>query len=1055
MGSEQDIRKQFVEARLGVKRKFRGIANFHERAQMRFDVILDAMFPTKVPLDEWKIRRAYYRNVDEYEWVDDDWWTIRFDQEWGGPNYTAFFRRTAEVPKELDGKPLALRMFVQGDGLLRVDGKPHHALDPFRFIVPLTDKATAGRRYELELETYINWHGGDPGQRVQRPNVFELADLASLDRDVWNVYWDLKAAEKLLDIPDVDEGMAAFVEHHLWEAMKLIPLQQDDPAARREAILAAGRAVRESIYRAEGYRIPGRMNLVGHSHLDIVYMWPYREYVRKIGRTHSTQLRLMEQYPQLTFCQSQAKLYADMKAYWPELYRQVQQRVAEGRWEPIGAFWVEPDCNLISGESLVRQVFYGQRFWQDEFEMTSRTCWQPDVFGMSWAMPQILARSGVEYVMTNKMVPWNDTNPWTLNTFHWQGVDGTKVMGIVPPGHFIGTVDPDDIHTQWRGYSDKATIGETVHIFGWGDGGGGPDPEEIESALRYRDFIGMPEMAFTTCEQAFDRIRDKAADVDLPVWRDEIYLEAHRGTFTNKGRLKKLNRRMEYLCREAEMTSALAWLSGADYPAERIETSWKDLLVTQFHDAVPGTHTTEVYGELLTDYERIASAGEAVRDEALRTLIGDDSGDMLAVLNSLTHERSDAFSVPAALLNGRSVLADDGGALPQQDITDLDGTERVLVCGGAVPGVGYRTFALGEASPAPSADAARAEDRALENEHLRAEFNDDGELVRLLDKDAGREVLPTDGVGNRFCLFEDTPGRYDAWDLVDTYRDHPIDIAGGATLTIDEQGPVRASLRLERPIANSHLVQRISLSAASRQLTFETQVDWKERQRILKVAFPVDVNTTQATYDMAYGNIARPCHRNTSYDAARFEVCGHEWMDMSQGDYGVTLLNDGKYGHEAMDKMMRLSLLKGSIKPDPQADLETHTFTYAIMPHAGTWVDADVQRRSRELNAPMHARLGGATAGRADTLLSCDAPGMTLEAVKRAEDGDDLIVRLVERCNRRVRGTVTLPVPVAQAWSCDLMERKEALLGVDELHVPFEAGPYEIVTLRIRPASRA
>jgi len=1046
MGKEQEIREVFAGWRLGIKKKFRGIADFHERAQMRFEVVLDAIFPKKVPLNEWQIRRAYHRGIDDYEWIDPDWWTIQVGENWGGPNYTAFFRRSAEVPDELAGERLVLRMFTRGDGLLKVNGKPYHGLDPFRYVVPLAESAEPGARYDFELETYMSWHWGN----VERNN-FELADLAAFDAEVWRVYWDLRAAEKLLDIPNIDPDLADFVEHNLWEAMKLIPLQSSDPRALRRAILAAGEAARATIYRAEGHRIQGLMHLVGHSHLDVVYMWPYREFVRKIGRTHATMLRLMEQYPEFTFAQSQAKLYADMKTYWPDLYEQVKARIAEGRWEPIGAFWVEPDCNLISGESFVRQVLYGQLFFEREFGLRSRTCWQPDVFGMSWAMPQILARSGVEYVLTNKMVPWNDTNPWTLNTFWWEGVDGSRVMGIVPPGHFIGTVDPDDIHTQWRSFSDRATVGETLHIFGWGDGGGGPDPEEIESGLRYRDCIGMPRMEYTTCEKAFDSIREAARGVDLPVLADEVYLEAHRGTFTNKGRLKKLNRRGEYLLRETEMAAAFAWLAGGEYPADQIETAWKDLLGTQFHDAVPGTHTTEVYNELLEDYDRIRGEAAPLRDAAVTELLGgpaDEDGCLVAT-NALLHERSDTLSVPFSELVDRAVLGADGAPLPQQRVTDLDGRERLLVRVGGVPGVGIRRLGLAKtAGEAPAAEWPKADGRSLENEHLRAEFNGAGELTRLLDKDAGREVLVAGEAGNRFELFEDTPGRYDAWDLVETYQDHPIDISGNAELTVDETGPVRASLLLARPCAGSRIRQRISLEQGARQLTFETEVHWVERQRILKVAFPFEIHATHATFDMAFGSIQRPNHRNSSYDKARFEVCGHEWADLSQGDYGVSLLNDCKYGHDVLGKRMRLTLLKGSIYPDPEADKETHYFTYAVYPHCGGWAQAGTIRRARELNAPMRACIGPA-GEETGWFLSCDATNVTLEAVKRSEDGEHLIVRLVERGNGSPAGTLRLARPIEQAWSCNLLEEAEDELPVAEGGVALRFRPFEIKTIRL------
>jgi len=892
-----------------------------------------------------------------------------------------------------------------------------------------------------------------------------MAELATFDPEVWDAYWDLRAAEKALDIREIDDRLRDFLETRLWDALKLVPLTHGDPAAVREKVLAAGRLIRQEVYASDRFRGEGLMHLVGHSHLDVVYMWPHREFVRKIARTHSTMLRLMEQYPEFTFCQSQAKLYADMKEHYPEMFEQVRRRVAEGRWEPIGAFWVEPDCNLISGESFVRQILHGQRFFQQEFNLQSRTCWQPDVFGMSWAMPQILARAGIEYVVTSKMVPWNDTNPWKMNTFWWAGFDGTRVLGIIPPGHFIGTVDPDDIDMQWRGFSDKSTIGETLHTYGWGDGGGGPDPEEIESAKRYSDFPGLVRMRFSTIEGAFDRIRQKALAARIPVYRDELYLEAHRGTYTHKGWLKRAHRRAEFLFRDAELAASLAWLAGKPYPEDALDKGWKDFLVTQFHDALPGTHTTEVFGELVCEHERLRGIGESVRAAALDTLVGpeDVKGGGLVVFNPLLHARhGDCVAVPAQAMAGRLARA-GGKALPQQEVEDLDGTRKVLVRVPEAPPVGYVTLELAASDtaeggcatfakpPAPGADAPRATADSLENEFLKATFNAEGELVSLWDKEHNRQVLPKGQVANRFQLFEDTPGRYDAWDLVVTYRDHEIDISGGATLAVDEQGPVRASLRLEKPCAASRIRQRISLYAGQRRLVFETAARWVERQRFLKVAMPVDVNATRATYDIAFGNMTRPNHANTSYDAARFEVPAHQWMDLSQADYGVSLLNDCKYGHECVDNMMRLSLLKGSVSPDPEADKGAHCFTYALYPHAGTWREAGTIREALNLNDALLARVvAKAPPQAAHSFISCDAPGLTLEAVKRSQDGRDLVLRLVERLNARVAARIVLDRPVRQAWSCNLMEKTEAELPVSGNTVTIEGRPYEILTIRLR-----
>jgi alpha-mannosidase len=1056
MSTDIDINEIMNRWRTGVKRKQRGLATFAERTEMRMAVLADRMYPKRLRLDDWKIREVRCTAVGRYEPLDRRWRPMRLGDTWGAEGTSAFWRRRIVIPREFAGARVLLRLYIGGDALLTVNGKPFHGLDPFHHEVQLAARARGGEVLAVGLESYVAWHA-----EKRFPHPFALAELVAVDDEVRRVFFDFRAAVKALDIVDIDRKLEHFLSTRLWEALKLVPLQEPDPAAMRRAILAAGDQLRRDVYETGRFRGHGLMHLVGHSHLDLVFMWPYREFVRKIGRTHSTMLRLLEQYPEFAFCQSQAKLYADMKAYFPDLYRQVKKRVAEGRWELIGAFWVEPDCNLISGESFVRQILYGQKFFQEEFGRRLDTCWQPDVFGLSWAMPQVMARSGIRYFLTNKMAIWNDTNPWTMHTFWWEGMDGSRVLSIVPPGHFIGTVEPDILDRQWRTFSDKETIGQTLHVYGWGDGGGGPDPEMIECGRRYADFPGLVKTRFSTAHAAFESIAAKAAATDkLPVLRDEIYLEAHRGTYTNKARLKKLNRRMEFLYREAELAASLAHLAGRRYPAEALLAGWQDLLTTQFHDSLPGTHITEAYHELLDDYRRIQAVGEKVREDGLAAVLGKQQarGRTLLVFNSLLHARAGILSAPAAMLGGQAVADPEAGPLPQQRVTDLDGAEKVLVRVPEVPPVGYRAFDLvlrgrapcGEACLPAGRPSVRATPSTLENEFLKARLNRDGELVSLYDKVAKREVIEAGQAGNRFQLYEDTPGQYEAWDIAATYVDHEVALSGGGRLRVDEEGPVRASLLLERPIAASRLRQRISLAAGSRLLEFETEIAWVERQRLLKVNFPVAVRSLVATYDIAYGNMTRPTHRNTPFDAAKFEVPAHLWMDLSQADYGVSLLNDCKYGHECKGNVMRLTLLKGATRPDPEADKETHHFTYALYPHAGAWREARTNAAALAMNVPMLARRVAAppAGGTSHSFLACDAPGVALEAVKRAEDGPDLIVRLVEREGALARGRVTFDRPVRKAWSCNLMEEKESPLLADGASVKFAARPYEIVTVR-------
>jgi alpha-mannosidase len=1048
---ESDANEVVNSWRAVIKNKRRMVYTFGERADIRLNAIKGQIYQRRIPLDTWEIREGYHRGQGQYEYRS-DWRPISVGEPWGGKDITAFFRRSIDVPAEFDGESVALRFYIGGDSLLSVNGVPYQGMDPFRNEVLLA-AARGGDRLDIAVEAFVNWHTGEADNKI-----FHQAELAVIDRPVYDAYWDFWCAFKVLAIEDLNPELRQYLEYHLWEAMKPVPPKVDDAGVFRAKLLAAQQQLRSTVYAATCFKSPGLIHLVGHSHLDLVFMWTYREYVRKVGRTHATMLRLMEQYPEFRFCQSMANTYAEMKAHFPAIFEQVKRRVAEGRWDVIGAMWVEPDCNLISGESFVRQILHGQAFFQRELGVQSQTCWQPDVFGMTASLPQILARSGVTSVMTTKMAVWNDTNPWTHNAFWWEGIDGTRVFTFVPSTHFIGMVDPDHLHDHWQNFSAKETLGESLYCYGWGDGGGGVDIEMLESARRYADFMGLPRLKFSGAEEALASIAARAPQVDLPVWRDELYLEAHRGTFTNKGLLKKYNRRLELLYREAEILATWAGLEGTPYPADALHRGWQALLTTQFHDSLPGTHITEVFHDLVAELARIETLGQQIRLDATRALLSGLDGssvrpEAITIFNSFLHLRSDSLCLPETVM-GNAVLFDEAGQpLPHQHVTGLDHQPGLLTQLPAIPSVGYRVFHLAQsaAEGARPTSTVQAAEGLLENEFLRARFNAEGELVSLYDKEQAREVLVDGQMGNHFQLFEDMPGKYDAWDIVASFADHEIVLPHAETMTVDETGPVRASLRLEKPFFNSRITQRISLYAGAHQLVFETHVHWQERQKLLKVGFPVDVNASYATYDIAFGNLRRPVHRNTSYDAAKFEVPAHQWMDISDGGYGVSLLNDCKYGHEAHGQLIRLTLLKGSVYPDPEADLGDHDFTYAFYPHAGSWEAAQTLQHALNLNSPLAWSLGNPADSQPTqhSFLACTAPNLSLEAVKRAEDGQHIILRLVERHNCHTRATLVFDRPVVEAWSCDLMEKIETRLNPVGHELPVVLKSYEILTLRV------
>lgn len=1041
-----------------VKDKKRQIITPEETIGMKIASLKQWLYVDPEPVTGWMHRPFHYTRKGERRYAGEDWRPIAVGDTWGGPDVSAEFRTRAVLPARYAGKRVVLQVYFGGDGLLSVNGEPYHGLDPFRNTVPLTECAQGGEEYDLACESYIFWHAGE-----SEVKHFECSHLAVLDTEMNDIYWDLVCAYKVM-MADGETGGAAidpevrgYVQDVLARATAFIDQNEADPLIFRENAQLARGVVREGLYEAHVFQRPGLMHLNGNSHLDICFMWTHAEFLRKIGRTHATALRLMEQYSHYKFSQSQPLLYEEMQRHYPDLFRQVKARVAEGRWEALGAFYVEPDCNLISGESFVRQILFGVRFMEREFGVTPRTAWIPDVFGSAWTMPQILVRSGLEFFVTHKMVLWNDTNKWITHVFWWQGPDGSRIFATVPPTGFIGTLEPDHMAEHWQKYSAKHTIGESLYNYGWGDGGGGPDVEMLESIKRYNNFPGMTPTKTSLNEEALESMRTRAIEAAdaIPVVNDELYLEEHRGTYTSQAVLKRLNRFCEILYRKAELFSCFA---DVPWPREALQRGWRRLLVNQFHDSLPGSHVHVVHEDLVESYQEPVEIGGDILDVALQDLAGRidtrGEGHAVVVFNAQPFVRNSVATLEFPEQDLHIVDA-EGREVPHQFITHFETGQCMLAFYAAgVPAVGYRVFRILSGPPGHSAPAVKATPTSLEHQALRVLLNERGEIVSLYDKTIGRECIDGEIGGNLIRLFEDEPGRHEAWDIVSTYREHEFDM-GKAELEVVEEGPLRSAIQITRTFRNSRMVQRVVLSSVNRRVDFETRVDWHEQRKLLKVEFHTPILARQATFDIAFGAIDRPTTRNNSYEAARFEVPAHLWMDLSQSDFGLSLLNDSKYGHEAHGRMMALTLLKGPTFPDPQADQGEHAFTYSLFPHRSSWREGNTVEEALDLNDPVDAVLVESHNGplpATGSFISIDAPSVTLEALKRAEDGDDLILRVVERHGAQADVRIGLSLPIAHAVECNLLERADTPVQYDAESLWFTILPFEIRTFRMSVA---
>ncbi len=713
------------------------------------------------------------------------------------------------------------------------------------------------------------------------------------------------------------------------------------PEASR-ASTGSAHAFLEAELRALKTRFPphGAVALIGHAHLDTAWLWPIEETRRKARRTFSTAADLLRRYPAFRFAQSFAEYYRQLEDDDPDLLAEVRRLAGEGRWAPTGGLWVEPDINMPCGEALVRQALYGQNLFA-AFGARHTVAWLPDTFGFSPALPQILKGAGLSSLFTIK-IGWSETNRFPHTRFWWEGIDGSRVLVqqfATPEDTYNGVVDPASLLRAWRTHADKRHAAEVLQPVGFGDGGGGPTSEMIEAQQVLSSFPLLPETRFATPADYFSRAHAEVTAA-TPVWVGELYLEYHRGVLTSQGRTKRLNRRAERDLIAAEVLGSMAVLDGGPPPTS-LADDWRTLMINQFHDILPGSSIGEVYQRTERELAEVVARAGAASDAALETIadrLGAAIEPGLLIVNPDLCERLVRLASKTPLPGGQA--AETGFILASED---------------RVPPLGLLT-----GRPAPASGAAAGK-RTLENALLRIELGDDGALARVFDKRCGREVLA--GRGNQIWAYHDQPRNYDAWDIESDYQRSGEEI-GAEDIEIVEQGPQRAALRITRRIAHSTFSQSVRLWANSARIDFATRFDWHDRRILVKARFPLAVRSDQATFECAFGVQHRPTHANTSWDAARFEVACHRFVDLSEPGYGVALLNDGRYGCHARGNELGLSLLRSPILPDKLADEGVQDLPYSLLPHPGDWFGGGVLAEAEDLNRPLFFRPANAAAGR-------------------------------------------------------------------------------------------
>ncbi|MGZ4650961.1 MAG: alpha-mannosidase [Kineosporiaceae bacterium] len=932
---------------------------------------------------------------------------------WGPPWGTTWLRLRGTVPGDWAGREVEALIDLgfydqvpgfQSEGLAyTAGGTPIKAVNPFNAAVPVPS-AQPGEEVLLYVEAASNPGIAGPTTRLgDRPTagdrpLYRLGrmDLAVLEREVWELVADLEVTAQLMRVLSLHEPRR-------WELLRAIERSLDALDLRDVAgSAAAARKELENVLAVPAHAGSHRISAVGHAHIDSAWLWPIRETVRKVARTVANATFLMAEDPGFVYAMSSAQQFAWLEEHHPVLFERVRERVRDGRFVPVGGMWVESDTNMPGGEALARQFVQGKRYFLDRFGLDTQEVWLPDSFGYSAALPQIVQLSGSRWFLAQKL-SWNSTNRFPHHTFDWEGIDGTRVFTHFPPVDTYGSeLSGAELAHAVATFAEKGRARRSLVPFGWGDGGGGPTREMLARADRTRDLAGSPRVTVEPPHAFFAAAQ--AEYPDRPVWVGELYLEFHRGTYTSQARTKRGNRRSEHPLREAELWSASAAARGLlDYPYDDLDRLWRTVLLHQFHDILPGSSIAWVHREAEETYAGVAAELDGLADRARRALARGRDG-----------AGGESASPGEVLFNA--------GPYP------IDG----------VPALGAASAGdVADAAGPPATAAWTPDDVVLDNGLLRVVVDHHGLVTSLYDRVADREVIAPGAAGNLLQLHPDLPNHWDAWDVDAFYRNTRADLVDADVVEIvaPEQrsggvgrgGAGAVAARVVRSPRSSTVEQVLSLRPGHRRLEIDTEVDWHEQETFLKLAFPLDVAADTSTSEIQFGHVRRAAHTNTSWDAARFEICAHRWLHVGEAGYGVALVNDATYGHDVSrparlgggtTTTVRWSLLRAPRFPDPHTDQGRHVFHHAVVPGAGI---ADAVREGYAANLAVHRVRGGRVL---PPLVTVDHPGVVVEAVKLAEDrSGDLVVRLYEAWGARARARVALSEPVRTVAETDLLER--------------------------------
>jgi alpha-mannosidase len=1019
---------------------------------------------------------------------DAPWRPVRQGDIWPIQDAPIEFQFDVSIPESWAGSPVRCRFRLGGEALLFVNGQPVAGLNPFHDEHPVLSSAAGGETLHFSAQAVSHGLFGTP---IPEPRI-DLAAVLIPESDVRSLYDDVAAAldaaryHYFAGRPAITEWVVEAV--HRAFARILLPRSETQEYLARLATISRNRSAENfygneeslvSLWERWEFRSPagsltmeqrqrlreikeqftgelgqirtrfpaeGGVWLTGHAHIDLAWLWPLEETRRKARRTFHTVTGLMGRYPDLHFNQSSAQLYSWIEQDDPALFEKIQTYVRAGRWELVGGMWVEPDGNLPAGESWVRQLLFGQRYFESRFGRRAKVAWLPDSFGFTGSLPQLLVSAGIPYFFTHKLT-WNERNPFPYDLYWWEGIDGSRVLAhsfTNPDSGYNARVTAQEIAETWRNFRGKRLHDFSLLAFGYGDGGGGPSEEMLERFARLSEFPGLPRLKIGRVTEFYESISTRS----LPIWVGEQYLEYHRATFTTQGRVKSLHRRLEHALVEAETAATLAYVwHRRRYPQEELRRQWQILLLNEFHDILPGSSIHSVYETTHCQLTTALDETGRLRENAMASAEsaqtrGEQSSLDSLVWNLQLHDRPLFVEIGDVASREDGVISANGR---EPGIQRLDGNRLLVAAAGIiVPALGAVPLRSVRGEVAAAVSPVRVDRREIENENLRIRVNDDGTLASIHDKICGREVLADRG--NQLWLFTDIPRQFDAWDVDVSYADEGVELLAEGEPELIEQGPLRGALRVIHKHDNIEIAQDYRLTTHSRLVEIHTRVRWRGRRRLLRALFPFQIRTHEVWAETAFGAVARPNHRNTPWDQARFEMPAHRWADLSEPGYGVSLLNDGKYGYSVQGNVLGISLLRSPIYPDPYADEGDHEFIYAIYPHAGDWRHGTVQA-AEDLHYPLRV-----TPARdaPPSLFRFKANPLKLACLKKAEDSDDVILRLYEPNGNRGQTTIETALPLKRATVVNILEEQAAeLIAEDERRITVSFTPFQVISLKL------